>query len=224
MRGTFGTMFDFTKSEFDDQWKSIMMLLDRTNVLNDEFGKKAKEAIERVSAAPADLQRRQQEGADHLQAQAADNRQRDVRLADFDWKIAAADLSFQESTAAYESLVDQAKAAFAENRRELQEIYRKVSESGAGAGPSTGGASCERGVFDPRDYKLPDLAKQGKCGCTARAAPRGRGVHQDHRAFVGLSGLSPDVLTDARAGVHFRPAPRCDQAREAREPRPVSGC
>ena len=91
-------MFDFTKSGFDDQWKSIMMLLDRTNVLNDEFGANAKEATERVSASPADLQRWQQEGADHLQAQLTDNSQRDTRLADFDWKIAAADLSFQESS------------------------------------------------------------------------------------------------------------------------------
>ena len=73
VRGTCGTMFDFTKSEFEDQWKSIMMPLDRTNVLNDEFGENAKEATERVSASPADLQRWQQEGADHLQAQLTDN-------------------------------------------------------------------------------------------------------------------------------------------------------
>ena len=96
--------------------------------------------------------------ADHLQAQATDNSQRAARLADFDLKIAAADLSYQEFTAAYESLVEQAKAAFAENRRDLQEIYRKVSEGGAGACLITGRPPRERNVFDPRDYKLPELA------------------------------------------------------------------
>ena len=38
-------MFDFTKSEFDDQWKSIMMLLDRTNVLNDESARRPRKQL-----------------------------------------------------------------------------------------------------------------------------------------------------------------------------------
>ena len=137
-----------------------MLLLDRTGVLNDEFGEKAREATQSVNAALADLQKRQQEVVDHLQSQATDNSQRDAKLADFDQKIAAADLSFQESSVAYESLLEQAMTAFAENRRELQEIYRMVSESGAGAGPSTRGAARERNVFDPRDYKLPELSEK----------------------------------------------------------------
>ena len=70
------------------------MLLDRTSVMNDEFGEKAKEATERDTAALTDFQKRQQEVADYLQAQATDNGQRDARLADFDLKIAAADLSY----------------------------------------------------------------------------------------------------------------------------------
>ena len=41
VRATFNTMFESTKSEFEDQRKSIMRLLDRTSVLNDECGKKA---------------------------------------------------------------------------------------------------------------------------------------------------------------------------------------
>ena len=41
VRATFETMFESTKSEFEDQRKSIMMLLDRTTLLSDEFGEKA---------------------------------------------------------------------------------------------------------------------------------------------------------------------------------------
>ena len=122
VRSTFSTMFESTKSEFEDQRNSIMMLLDRANVLNDEFGEKAKDEMEKVIAVLTDFQKRQQEVADHLQAQATDNSQRDARLADLNLQIAGADLSYQEFTAAYESLVEQAKAAFAEKRQELQEI------------------------------------------------------------------------------------------------------
>ena len=57
-------MFESTKAEFEDQRKAILMLLDRSSVLNDEFGKKAKEAIERVTAALTDFQKQQQEVAD----------------------------------------------------------------------------------------------------------------------------------------------------------------
>ena len=162
VRSTFTTMFDSAKEEFDDQRKEIRLLLDRTNVMNDEFSEKAKEATDKIDAALADLQKRQQDVVDHLQAQSVGNGQRDAQLADFDQKIAAADLSFQESSAAYESLVDHAKAAFAENRAELQEIYRKISEgsAGGGGGPNTGGTARERNVFDPRDYKLPELAEK----------------------------------------------------------------
>ena len=156
VRDTFTTTFESTKSEFEDQRQSIMMLLDRTTVLNDEFGEKAKEATEKVNSALSDLQQKQQEVIEHLKTQSTANEMRDARLADFDQKIAAAHLSFEESTQAYESLVEHAKAAFAENRRELQEIYRRVSESG----PSTGGTTRERNVFDPRDYKLPELAEK----------------------------------------------------------------
>ena len=94
-------MFESTNSEFEDQRKSIMLLLDRTSVLNDEFGEKAREATDRVNAALADLQQGQQEVIDHLPSQSADNSQRGTQLADFDQKIAAADLSFQESTLVY---------------------------------------------------------------------------------------------------------------------------
>ena len=103
VRAIFNTMFESTRSEFEDQRKSIMLLLDRTSVLNDEFGEKAREATERVNAALADRQKRQQEVVDHLQSQATDNSQCDAKIADFDQKIAAAGVSVQESSAAYES-------------------------------------------------------------------------------------------------------------------------
>ena len=127
--------------------------------MNEKFGEKAKEATDKVEAALSDLQQRQRDVTDHLQSQSAENIQRDAQLADFDQKIAAADASFQEVSQAYESLVEHAKNAFDENRRELQEIYRRVAEANAngGQGPSTGGVTRERNVFDPRDYKLPDL-------------------------------------------------------------------
>ena len=66
VRATFNTMFESIKSEFEDQRKTIMLLLDRTSVLNDEFGEKAREATDKVNAALGDLQQRQQEVIDHL--------------------------------------------------------------------------------------------------------------------------------------------------------------
>ena len=59
VRSTFTTMFDSAKEEFDDQRKQIRLLIDRTNVMNDEFGEKAKEATDKIDAALADLQKRQ---------------------------------------------------------------------------------------------------------------------------------------------------------------------
>ena len=162
VHNTFTTMFDSATEEFDDQRKQIRLIVDRTNVESDEFDEKAKVATDKIDAASADLQKRQQDVVDHFQLQSTENSQLDAKLADFDQKIAAADLSFQEPSQAYESLVEHAKTAFAENRRELQEIYRRVSESGAagGGGPSTGGTARERNVFDPRDYKLPELSEK----------------------------------------------------------------
>ena len=84
VRATFNTMFESTKPGFEDQRKSIMLLLDRTSVLNDEFGEKAREATDKVNSALSDLQQRQQEVIEHLKSQSADNSQRDAQLADFD--------------------------------------------------------------------------------------------------------------------------------------------
>ena len=94
VRSTFTTMFDPAKEEFHDQRKQIRLLLDGTNVMNDEFGEKAKEATDKIDAALADLQKRQQDVVDHLHSQSVENGQRDEKLADFHQKIAAADLSF----------------------------------------------------------------------------------------------------------------------------------
>ena len=73
VRNTFTTMFDSAKEEFDDQRKQIRLLLDRTNVMNDDFGEKAKEATDKIDAAMADLQKRQQDVVDHLQSQSVEN-------------------------------------------------------------------------------------------------------------------------------------------------------
>ena len=77
VRKTFTTMFDSAKEEFDDQRKQIRLLLDRTNVMNNEFGDKAKEATEKIDEALITLKKHQQEVVDHLQAQAMDNGHRD---------------------------------------------------------------------------------------------------------------------------------------------------